>query len=30
VDQADIDRVQSALDYLVAKAQIEALVGREI
>lgn len=30
VDQADIDRVQAALDYLVAKAQIEALIGREI
>ena len=30
VDQADIDRVQAALDYLVAKAQIEALVGREL
>ena len=30
VDQADIDRVQAALDYLVAKAQVEALIGREI
>jgi outer membrane protein TolC len=30
VDQADIDRVQAALDYLVAKAQIEALIGREL
>jgi outer membrane protein TolC len=30
LDQADIDRVQAALDYLVAKAQIEALIGREL
>jgi len=30
LDQAAVDRVQSRLDYLVAKAQIEAIVGREI
>ena len=30
LDQAAVDRIQAALDYLVAKAQIEALVGREL
>jgi outer membrane protein TolC len=30
LDQAEVDRVQSYLDYLVAKAQIEALIGREL
>ncbi len=30
LDQAEIDRIQARLDYLVAKAQIEALVGREL
>ena len=30
LDQADVDAVQARLDYLLAKAQIEAIVGREI
>ena len=30
VDQAEVDRVQARLDYFLAKAQIEAIVGREI
>lgn len=30
LDQAEVDMVQARLDYLVAKAQIEALVGREL
>jgi outer membrane protein TolC len=30
LDQAAVDRVQARLDYLVAKAEIEAIVGREI
>jgi outer membrane protein TolC len=30
LDQAEVDRVQSYLDYLVARAQIEALIGREL
>ncbi len=30
VDQADVDGVQARLDYLLAKAQIEAIVGRAI
>lgn len=30
LDQASVDRVQARLDYLVAKAQIEALIGREL
>jgi outer membrane protein len=30
VDQADVDRVQARLDYLLAKAEIEAIVGRTI
>ena len=30
LDQAEVDIVQARFDYLVAKAQIEALVGREI
>ena len=29
-DQAEMDIVQAALDYRVAKAQIETLVGREL
>jgi outer membrane protein TolC len=30
LDQAEVDIVQARLDFLVAKAQLEALVGREI
>ena len=30
LDQAEVDLVQARLDFLLAKAQIEALVGREI
>ncbi len=30
LDQAEVDIVQASLDYLVAKAQIEALVGRAL
>ncbi len=30
LDQAEVDEVQAKLDFLVAKAQVEALVGREI
>lgn len=30
LDQAEVDIVQARFDYLVAKAQVEALVGREI
>lgn len=30
LDQAEVDRVQARLDFLVAKAQIEALIGREL
>jgi outer membrane protein TolC len=30
LEQADVDIVRSRLDYLVAKAQIEALIGREL
>lgn len=30
LDQAEVDIVQARLDYLVAKAQLEALIGREI
>ena len=30
LDQAAVDQVQARLDYLVAKAQVEAIVGREI
>jgi len=30
LDQAEVDIVQARFDYLVAKAQIEALVGREL
>ncbi len=30
LDQAEVDIVQAYLDYLVAKAQIEALAGREL
>jgi outer membrane protein len=30
LDQADVDIVQARLNYLVAKAQIEALIGREL
>lgn len=30
LDQADVDAVEARLDYLLAKAQIEAIVGREI
>jgi len=30
LDQAEVDIVQARLDYLVAKAQIEALIGREL
>lgn len=30
VDQADVDIVRARFDYLVAKAQIEALIGREL
>jgi outer membrane protein TolC len=30
LDQADVDIVRARFDYLVAKAQIEALVGREL
>ncbi len=30
LDQAEVDRVQAQLDFLVARAQIEALIGREL
>lgn len=30
LDQSEVDRIQAYLDYLVAKAQIEALIGREL
>jgi outer membrane protein TolC len=30
LDQAEVDVIQARLDYLVAKAQIEAIVGREL
>lgn len=30
LDQAEVDMVQARLDFLVAKAQIEALIGREL
>ncbi len=30
LDQAEVDIVQARLDYLVARSQIEALIGREI
>ncbi len=30
LDQAEVDIVQARFDYLVAKAQIEALIGREL
>jgi outer membrane protein TolC len=30
LDQAEVDIVQARLDYLTAKAQIEALIGREL
>ena len=30
LDQAEVDAVQARLDYLLARAQIEALIGREI
>jgi outer membrane protein len=30
LDQAEVNKVQARLDYLVAKAQIEALIGREL
>lgn len=30
LDQAEVDIVQARFDYLIAKAQIEALVGREL
>ncbi len=30
LDQAEVDVIQARLDYLVAKAQIEALIGREL
>jgi outer membrane protein len=30
VDQAAVDRVQARLDYLLAKAQIEAIIGHEL
>ncbi len=30
LDQAEVDEVQARFDYLVAKAQIEALIGREL
>jgi len=30
LEQADVDIVRARLDYLVAKAQIEALIGREL
>ncbi len=30
LDQAGVDMVQARLDYLVARAQLEALVGREL
>lgn len=30
LDQAEVDMVQARLDYLVANAQIEALIGREL
>jgi outer membrane protein len=28
--QADVDLIQARFDYLVARAQVEALVGREL
>ena len=30
LDQAEVDVIRARLDYLVAKAQIEALIGREL
>jgi outer membrane protein TolC len=30
LDQAEVDLVQARLDVMLAKAQIEALVGREL
>ncbi len=30
LDQAEVDRIQALFDYLVAKAQIESLMGREL
>ena len=30
VDQAEVDGVRARLDYLLAKAEIEAIVGRTI
>ncbi len=30
LDQAEVDIIQARLDYLVAKAEIEALIGREL
>lgn len=30
LDQAEVDVIQARLDYLVAKAQIEAIIGREL
>ncbi|MFQ6047102.1 MAG: TolC family protein, partial [Gemmatimonadales bacterium] len=30
LDQAEVDIVQARFDYLTAKAQIEALIGREL
>jgi outer membrane protein len=30
LDQAEVDIIQARLDYLTAKAQIEALIGREL
>ena len=30
LDQAEVDIVRARFDYLVAKAQIEALIGREL
>ena len=29
-EQAEVDRIQALFDYLVAKAQIESLIGREL
>jgi outer membrane protein TolC len=30
LDQAEVDVIQARLDYLIAKAQIEAIIGREL
>ena len=30
LDQAEVDIVRARFDFLVAKAQIEALIGREL